>query len=214
MNKLLIWDLDGTLIDTREGIFNSIRCVEKKMCLPSKSVKELEGFLGPPIKESYKKIYKLSGQDITTAVKYHIEYGISNAVYESFVYDGIFEILNNLNNCGVDMYVATMKPACVAKKMLSYHNMRSYFKAVMGQCDEFKTKTDEIVAILKDNEYKNDEVFLIGDTISDADAAQKTNVNFVRVLYGYGFKSESEINDYPSIVDISCVADFEKVLTL
>ena len=116
--ELIIFDLDGTMLDTSPGIFNSVRYAEKKMGFKPIDENQLASFVGPPPKEMYMKTYNVDEETAMQAAKYHREYGREKAVFEASVYNGIPELLNSLKKSGVKLAVATLKSQTIAEKIL------------------------------------------------------------------------------------------------
>ena len=94
--QLVIFDLDGTLLDTSPGIYNSVRCAERHMGFDPITDDRLREFVGPPPKQMYMKIYGVDEATALEAVKWHREYGRKKAIYEATVYPGMLQVLNQL----------------------------------------------------------------------------------------------------------------------
>ena len=193
---MVIFDLDGTLLDTSEGIFNCVRYVECNLGLQPIETEQLKVFIGPPPKEMYRKVYGLSEEMSSQAVDFHREYGNLKAVYEAEVYEGIVEVLQWLKERKYLIGVATLKREKTAKKILEIHNLSQYFDIICGMNDkESLTKKELIVNMLK--KYNVSSAVLIGDTIYDYLAAKESGIEFLPVCYGFGYKNvdEKEIRD-------------------
>ena len=117
MKKLVIFDMDGTLADTSEGILNSIRYTQKKMKLPELTHEQMLSYVGPPMEESYARNFGLSGELLKKAVQYHKEYAMQKGYRELRVYDGIVDLLNALHRNGIHTAVATLKAQTTADKI-------------------------------------------------------------------------------------------------
>ena len=185
MYELVVFDLDGTIVDSSEGIFNSIRYVQKKLNLKEISEADMRYHLGPPMKDSYKRNFELDSKELELAVMYHTEYSLNSGVFESKIYDGVRELLAALKLHGVKTAVATMKPDGITKKLLNYHNLS--FNSIHGHLDDL-TKKDLIKLCMTDFPVGSEDVVMIGDTKSDMESAYASGVDFIGVSYGYGFK--------------------------
>ncbi len=193
MYDSIIFDLDGTLLDTSQGIFNSVRYTEKKMMLKPVFDEQLNKFVGPPPKDQYMTTYGLGENEAQLAVKYHRQYSKINGIYEARVYDNMFEVLEKLCISGIKLAVATLKNQSIANTILDYHGLLKFFSVVIGMDEEESLNKAEIIkiAIYKLN-AKN--VLMIGDTEYDYQGAKKLGIDFIGVSYGFGFKEDE--NNY------------------
>ena len=190
---LVIFDLDGTLLDTSPGIFGSVRYAESVMKLNPIEDSELRRFVGPPPKEMYKKIYGLSDDDAMLATKAHRKYGMEKAVYEAEVYAGMKETLNKLKNSGHKLAVATLKKQNIAEVVLKNFEIYNFFDAVVGIDEaESLTKAQTIELCMSMTDSK--QTVMVGDSEYDYKGAVEAGIDFIGVLYGFGFEKGK---DYP-----------------
>lgn len=186
--KVVLFDLDGTLLDTSPGIFNSVRFAEKSMGLNPIEDSRLKSFVGPPPVESYMRNYGVSKEIAVEATKYHRQYGAEHGIYEARVYDGIPELLSKLKSDGVLLGVCTLKRQDIAEKVLENFMLKDYFDVIVGiDNQESLTKADTINIALEKLSYTDKStVVLIGDSMYDAEGADKAKVDFIGVTYGFG----------------------------
>lgn len=186
--KVVLFDLDGTLLDTSEGIFNSVRFAEKSLGLNPIPYEKLSSFIGPPPMSSYMVNHGLSREKAVEATKLHRQYGFKYGVYEAKVYTGIPELLQKLNDNNIKLGVCTLKRQDVAEKILAYFNLIKFFNVIVGiDTQESLSKADTINTALKSLNHKNKkDVVLIGDSFYDAEGAAEANIDFIGVLYGFG----------------------------
>lgn len=209
MNKydLVIFDLDGTLLDTSPGIFGSVRYVEEKLGLTPISDGELPCFVGPPPKSMYMKIYGLNEATASLAAKYHREYGRDKAIYQAKIYPYIKEVLIELKKMGYKLAVGTLKSQLIAEKVLEISNIAECFDIIIGMDDrEQLTKSMIINQIIEKCDSKN--AIMVGDSIYDYDGAKESNIDFLGVLYGFGF---NKTNKYPFITALTAKEIMEKL---
>ncbi|MDR0920949.1 MAG: HAD-IA family hydrolase [Lactobacillales bacterium] len=212
MYKAVIFDLDGTLIDTSEGIFNSVRFTEGKMGLTPLPNEKLVEFIGPKLIDSYMKQFNIDENTASKAVVIHREYGGSKGVYESSAYSGIKELIIGLHEKGIKLAVATMKPEEMAKKILAYFDLTQYFDEIIGMDTENKrNKPINIEIALKRMSVANSEAIMVGDSNHDAQGAKKVGVAFVAVTYGFGLQSEKELVDSAPVLVIHGTDELSKI---
>jgi len=187
--ELVIFDLDGTLLNTSPGIFHSVRYAEKEMGLKPIDDAELIKFAGPPPGEMYQKVYGMNEEAAARAVRFHREYGRSRAVYEAEVYPGIVEGLQALRKAGCRLAVATLKPQKIAEYILELYGLAGFFDVIVGMDDsESKTKCQTIrEAVVKTG--IEEKAVMVGDSVYDLKGAKEAGVDFIGVLYGFGFSA-------------------------
>lgn len=210
---MVIFDLDGTLIDSSEGIFNSIRYTEEKLNLVRLDDSLLSSFVGPPPTESYQKLHGLDLSGAKIATKYHREYAKEKGLYESKIYPGIRELLLELKNKDYFLSVATLKSQSIAEEILKNFEIYDLFDSIVGIDDDESLSKSQIinVAIDKIDSLEKSPV-MIGDTISDAVGAEKSNVDFIGVTYGFGFKNYQDLDRTPYKGLVESVEGIQEIL--
>lgn len=188
--ELIIFDLDGTLLDTSPGIFNSVRFAEQQMGFIPILDSRLKEFVGPPPKSMYMKIYGVDENTAMEAAKCHRQYGREKAIYEANIYQGITTLLENLKTQGLKLAVSTLKSQRIAEIILDNYGLSLFFDSIIGMDEnETFTKCDTIkLAINKTS--TSGKVLMVGDSQYDYEGAVNAGVDFVGVLYGFGFESE------------------------
>lgn len=197
---LIIFDLDGTLLDTSRGIFNSVRFSEQKMGLIPMPEERLKEFVGPPPQKMYASIYNLDEAQAFQATFYHRQYGKEHGIYEATIYPGIKELLNTLKTQGVKLAVATLKLENIAEKVLLHYGLYDLFDVIVGMdVDESLTKAKTIELVLKKMGVVNEKALMVGDSSYDEMGARQIGVDFVAALYGFGFSNETTLTaiNYP-----------------
>ena len=205
---LILFDLDGTLLDTSPGIFNSVRFAERRMHLKNIPDERLREFVGPPPKKMYMDVYGLDEASALQAARYHREYGRTKAIYEAEPYPDMVQTLQQLKSNGFKLGVATLKSQEIAEEVLRLNGMLDLFMCVVGMDkDETRKKVDTIhMAQLYTNTKK---AVLVGDSFYDYEGAIATGIDFIGVLYGFGFK---ECETYP-FATIKSPSDLISLLT-
>lgn len=209
MYKAVIFDLDGTLADTAPGILNSIRYTQKMMDLPEITLKQMYSHVGPPMEESYERNFGLTGDRLQQAIKFHKEYAMRQGYKELIFYDGIIELLDKLKNLGIKTGVATLKAHTTAVKIFEHLNISDKFDVVIGvDAATPLTKSQIVDKCIEQIKCQKQECVLIGDSVYDAVGAKQSNIDFVAVTYGFGFKNKADIEKY------NCIAVCESVSEL
>lgn len=205
--ELIIFDLDGTLLDTSPGIFNSVRYAEQQMGfvpLPNFRLKE---FVGPPPKKMYMRLYGVDEATAFTAAKKHREYGRTKAIYEAKVYPDVRETLILLKKRGYKLAVSTLKSQAIAESVLANFDLAEYFDVIVGM-DENETLTKcETIKNAIQKTRTNGKVLMVGDSQYDYDGADEAGVDFLGVLYGFGFS-------YYSTYDFCSITQFNQLVDL
>lgn len=193
--ELIIFDLDGTLADTSPGILNSIRYAQKMMNLPEITLEQMYSHVGPPMEESYHRNFGLTGDELNQAVSFHKEYAMKQGYREIELYKGIPELLDELKKHGYKTAVATLKAHTTALKIFESLNLTDKFDIIKGvDIDNPMTKAQLLEHCIMAIGVAKEKALLIGDSIYDANGAQEVGIDFLGVTYGFGFKTESDLN--------------------
>lgn len=193
----ILFDLDGTLTDPKQGITKSVQYALAKFDIVVENLDALEPFIGPPLEVSFKAFYHMSEADAKKAVSYYREYFSATGIYENMIYPDIEKLLKTLKDKGRRLIVATSKPTVFAEQILKYFKIEDYFDGVYGSnLDGSMVEKSEIIAYIVENIVSRDEtVVMIGDRKYDIIGAQKNGVDSIAVGYGYGSKDELQICD-------------------
>jgi len=209
---VIIFDLDGTLTDSAEGIFNSFIYSLKHFGIEEKK-ENLSSVIGPSLSSSFRSLYGFEGEKAKEAIKKYREYYSEKGIFENQVYDGIKELLEKLNASGKTLLVATAKPINYAKIILEHFDMIKYFKFVCGaELDGSVSEKTEILGnalkLLEQEPTKN--IIMIGDRKHDIIAANHYGISSSAVLYGYGTIGELQKENPTHIVNT--VSDLSSIL--
>lgn len=203
--SLIIFDLDGTLVDTTEGILASVDYTIDNFRLPQLSYDDKLTFIGPPVQLSFEKFYSSYGakiEDLTDTFRNN--YSTSNLL-KAVPYRGIFDLLDGLLNSKLKLAVATYKREDYALELLNHFKFDSYMQIMYGGDNDNKLKKkDIIVKCIESAEITSyDEVLMIGDTMHDALGAKELGIDFVAITYGFGFKNSDNVADIPNCIGIA-----------
>ena len=188
---VILFDLDGTLTDSAEGIINSVVYALERMGIPYTDKRELRRFVGPPLQDAFRDYYGLSEDEVTNAVRTFREYFTEKGIYENAVYDGVPEMLEALQKAGCTLAVATSKPEAFAEQILAYFGLSKYFTAVAGASMGGTSKPIVIrKALQKLGTEPSRRVLMVGDREHDVLGAKEVGLPSLGVLYGYGSEAE------------------------
>jgi len=205
MRKLrnILFDLDGTIIDPKEGIINSIIYSLDKMGLEEKETEQLRKFIGPPLVDSYIKYYNLNIEQANKAVSFYREYYSKKGIYQNGLYDNVKEMLLELKDLGYNLFIATSKPTFFAGKIIDFYGINHLFEEVIGSNldNTRKDKFEIIKFILHKYNLEKSQTIMIGDTKFDIVGAKKNNIKAIGVTYGYGTQRELEKEEAEFIIE-------------
>lgn len=186
--ELILFDLDGTLLDTSPGIFNSVRFAEAQLGFTPIPDSQLRVFVGPPPKQMYQKVYGVDEETATRATACHRQYSREKAIYEATVYPGMKETLAVLRQQGYKLAVATLKGQKIAEKVLQIHGMAEFFDAIVGM-DEAESFTKcKTIQVAMEQTQTTGNVLMVGDSEYDYIGACEAKVDFVGAVYGFGIE--------------------------
>lgn len=194
MWKTVLFDLDGTLTDSAEGITKCVQYALEQLGYCVSDVDELNCFVGPPLKEMFQTYAGLSEEEGEKAVTLYRERYVPTGMYENRLYPRVVQMLELFQKEGVTMAVASSKPEVYVKKILKYFEIDDYFKVVVGSelnggRVQKKDVVEEAIRRLKMERHK-DQVVLIGDTKYDVEGAKQAGIACIAVMYGYGKTEE------------------------
>ena len=213
MIKNVIFDLDGTLLDTREGVIESARYAAKKMGYSELPYETMLTFVGPPIQNSFIKYYGCDENTAQKAANIFRDYYKNSALLLAEAYEGIYDLCQELKENNVRMSVATYKREDYALTLLHHFGFDKYCNPMHGADNENLLKKEDIVRMCLDEMgAAKDDCVLIGDTDNDAKGAIKAGTKFIAVTYGFGFKNETDVMGFPYIGVASKPAEIKKII--
>ena len=191
--KYCLFDLDGTLTDPAIGITNSVMHALEKFGIHVADRSELFPFIGPPLDYSFKTFYGFSDEQAVEAIKYYREYFGVTGLFENKVYDGIPEMLGELQNKGVKTAIATSKPYEFSVRILEHFDLMKYFDQVGAATMDgrISKKADVISHLLSDMDIdEKSSLLMVGDRYHDIEGAKANGLDSAGVLWGYGSAEE------------------------
>lgn len=201
--KLVIFDLDGTLMNTSPGIFATAnKAVQAVGHAPEHDINQLSKFIGPPIIDCFINTYNLDKDLIPKAIEYYRAEYAKSGQYNAEEYPKMRDTLAQLKKKGYLLAVGTLKHESLAKSMMDHFGFSSFFDSIRGADLESKlTKSDIVNNVLEDLSVLPSESVLIGDTVHDLNGALGSKVSFIAVDYGFGFpKGQQKTKDMMAVI--------------
>ena len=194
----VIFDFDGTVADTGEGILKSLQYSFVAMGDPAPDLSDLKKFIGPPVYYSYTTFYGVSEDKVDLYVKKYRERYSEKGIYESKVYDGIVELVNSLKENNIKVGIASSKPERLIYAVADYLGITELFDAIVGvKSDNSKHSSKAgLIAQAMENMGATDKakVLMVGDRMFDIDGAHEAGIKCCGALWGFG--SEEEFKEY------------------
>lgn len=202
--KVVLFDLDGTLSDPKEGITKSVQYALEKSGIVEPDLDQLTKFIGPPLKDSFPLYYQLSEKDTEAAIGFFRERFTQVGMFENVPYEGMAFMLDALKQAGYILVVATSKPTVYARQILEHFKMDCYFDQIVGSnLDGTRAEKGEVIqyAIQAYPQFCLDDFVMVGDREFDIRGASRCGINSIGVTYGYGSYSELEASHPTCLVE-------------
>lgn len=207
----VIFDLDGTLMDTSIGVLKSVDYTIDKMNLKQLPENELRTFIGPPIQNSFRSKFNLNDDDTNKAAAMFRQAYKDKFLYDAEIFAGMIELLSHLKQNNILTMVATYKREDYTMMLLEHFGLSKYFDFIKGSDMEGKlTKADIVNLCIDRSGLDRDQIVLIGDTVHDAIGAKKAGIDFIAVTYGFGFRKGDIVDDSVGIFD--SISDLQEQL--
>lgn len=190
--KYILFDLDGTISESAEGIRMSLEHMIKETGVPMVDLSDYTKYIGPPLLDTIKNLCKIPEEKWDEAYTLYKNYYDQKGRFTNKPYDGIEEVLTKLREKGVKLAVCTSKLEEVAHVVMKELGLFDYFDAVCGSNREStrKDKKDLIPYAVETLGGTLPEAVMLGDTRYDAKGAMECNVDFIACSYGYGTDEE------------------------
>lgn len=194
MIQTVLFDFDGTLFDTGEGILRSVQYALEGFGIHETDTARLRKFVGPPLLDSFSELYAMQPAQARAATERYRERYQPIGVYECEIYPGIPELLKQLRAAGFRIAVATGKPTPLARTILQRFDMEQLFDCVIGsEYDGSRsTKAEVVAAVLAETHTAPEDALMVGDRKYDVTGAAACGVPCIGVYYGYAEPGELE----------------------
>ncbi len=210
----VVFDLDGTLVDSVPGISASLQAAISSLGL-SLPLDDLRRWVGPPLRDMIAQMWPhLDQSDVENLVLAFREDYNRDGCLNSKLYPGMLNELVELSGAAVQLFILTNKPLEPTLRILENLSLVSLFRAVHSPdlpSDPFNAKADGAVRLVSRYQLLPENTLLIGDTDDDREAAEAAGFAFLRAAYGYGhFKAASGSQRWPSLDTPSALPRFLK----
>ena len=186
MAKTILFDLDGTLTDSGEGIINCAILALEHFGLPIPDREEMRTFVGPPLHESFIR-HGVPADKTEEAIRVYRSRYIPIGAYENTPYPGVEELLKALKAQGHTLYVATSKPEGMSVRILEHFGLAHYFDRICGaSMDTSRSTKEDVIAYLLELSGRDENILMVGDTKFDVIGAAAHGIPTIGVSWGYG----------------------------
>ena len=186
----VLWDLDGTLVDSSPGVRTALAAACAAAGVPMLPEEEFWRSMGPAVRDNARINFGLSGDREERFVETFLEiYAALPWERSGSLYPGIFTLLGRLTDAKIKSAVCTMKDEKSAVEMLTSYDVSPFFETIAGVDDAAPCRKEETIAdcMLRLGVPWREGVLMVGDTLLDAEAAAKAGVDFAAALWGFGF---------------------------
>lgn len=199
--KAVVFDVDGTLLNTREGILDAVFTTVEEFGLRKIKPEEEKLFIGPPIQKSMMQVFGLTAEKAQEfAGIFRERYSKPEYLFRACVYDGITELMKALKEQGYKIAIATYKREDYAIEIVDHFGLMEYADVAHGADNYNKlTKAQIIEKSIAELGLAPDECVMVGDSDNDAIGAKGIGCPFIGVTYGFGFDSKADVDEFDNI---------------
>ena len=191
--KAVLFDLDGTLTDSGEGIINCAVFAMERLGIPVPPREELGVFVGPPLWDTFRQ-FGVPSDRVDEAVEIFRSRYVPIGKFENTPYSGIRETLEALRAQGRKLYVATSKPEVTAREILEHFDLSRSFTEICGATvDKTRTSKEDVIAYLLSLDACRENSVMVGDTAFDVIGAAAHGIPTIGAAWGYG-KTEDMVS--------------------
>lgn len=213
--KTILFDLDGTLTNPKEGITKCVQYALKYFGIEEKDLDKLLPFIGPPLIVSFQEYYNFDEKEAQKAVEKYRERYSEIGIFENGVYPGIHTMLEQLKRNSVRMALATSKPEVYAVRIMDKYGLSPYFEQMAGSelNGNRNTKAEVIEEALRRLEVPKEQyssVIMVGDRKHDIEGAKIHGLHTVGVEFGYA--KEGELEKAGAEYIVKTIKELEKLL--
>ena len=199
--KLVIFDVDGTLLDTSEGLLSSAAYAIEAMGYEVPSSAVLRSFIGPPMQDSFAKTFGAQGQKLKTMADCFRQHYKDVDLLKASPYKGILDLFKWLSKNNFMLAIATYKRQDYAETIVRNFGFDQYTQIICGSdfAGEWKKKDIIVHAVELAGLMDYGQAVMIGDTVNDAIGAAHLGMDFIAVTYGFGYQKGNEITEEKTV---------------
>lgn len=211
--ELILWDLDGTLLNTKPGLKNSVALTAESIGFRKLTEDEIESFIGPPFEDRAREVFNLDDNKLKEVVEAFRDNYKHKELFNAIPIPHIYEALDEIKKRGIKQGLATYKIEYCTFPLIEHFDFTKYFDTMHGGLENEKLmKKDIMLKCIRDiNITDMDKVLMVGDTEHDLRASIEIGCKFLGVKYGFGFSDLSEDEKkYKKILDFT--DDISKII--
>lgn len=212
----ILWDLDGTIIDSSPGVFASFNHTFRTVGMPELTPEEMQPFMGPPLRKTFGEILGLNHEEVEECLAIYRDFYLKQGgALNCTLYPGVLETIQMSKAAGITNSLATSKAERGTKIVGDHFDFLKYFD-VLGTAsnDEKRNSKTDVISFAFEELQKIDadlsRVILVGDRIHDIEGARHHNLEVVLVKWGFGNEQEWALADYV----VKDATELQKLLAL
>lgn len=208
----VLFDLDGTLLDTSPGILKAVDATVQSLGFKELSLTQKRLMIGPPIEQSFQKVYCLSQEDASHAAAVFRKIYAEEYLMDATPYPGILDLLRWMKAERWKIGIATYKRNDYAQTLMFEKGILPLVDIALGSRNSTETKADVIRICLSALQTEPRTTLMVGDTLHDYTGAVQAECSFIGVTYGFGFQDKKEIQNVQNAIWVNSASELKNFL--